>query len=49
MASPTTSYAQNARAQLRAGGRDVTLYRLDSVSDELERLPFTVKVLLEIE
>ncbi|MFV2062521.1 MAG: aconitate hydratase AcnA [Chloroflexota bacterium] len=47
MASLTTSYAQNARARLRAGGRDVTFYRLDSVSDELERLPFTVKVLLE--
>ena len=37
-----------ARASLRAGERDYTYYRLDSVGvGDLARLPYTVKVLLE--
>ena len=39
--------ASAARAQLRAGDRRATIYRLDAVSDRLDELPFTVKVLLE--
>ena len=47
MASMSTSPASDARARLRAGERDVLIYRLDAVSERLDRLPFTVKVLLE--
>ncbi len=48
MASMSTSPAHEARARMRiAGDREVTIYRLDAVSDQLDRLPFTVKVLLE--
>ena len=37
----------SARDTLEAGGRDHVVYRLDAVRDDLDRLPFTVKVLLE--
>jgi aconitate hydratase len=47
MASMSTPPAPAARARLRAGDRDCLIYRLDAVSDRLDRLPFTVKVLLE--
>jgi aconitate hydratase len=47
MAPVTPSSAADARARLRAGGTEATIYRLDAVSDQLDRLPFTVKVLLE--
>ncbi len=47
MASMSTSPASDARARLRVGDHDCLLYRLDAVSDQLDRLPFTVKVLLE--
>ncbi len=48
MASTSTSPARDARARLRIAGRgEVTIYRLEAVSDRLDRLPFTVKVLLE--
>ena len=47
MTSSTPSPAQRARARLRVGDRELTIYRLDAVSRELDRLPFTVKVLLE--
>ena len=47
MASMSTSPARDARARLRIGDREATIYRLDAVSDRLDRLPFTVKVLLE--
>jgi aconitate hydratase len=47
MASMPTPPALAARARLRAGDAEHTIYRLDAVSDQLERLPFTVKVLLE--
>ncbi len=47
MASMSTSPAHDARARLRVGDAACTIYRLDAVSDQLDRLPFTVKVLLE--
>jgi aconitate hydratase len=47
MASMSTPPAPAARARLRAGDREYLIYRLDAVSDRLDRLPFTVKVLLE--
>jgi len=47
MAPVTPSSAADARARLRAGDTEATIYRLDAVSDQLDRLPFTVKVLLE--
>jgi aconitate hydratase len=47
MTSTTPSPAADARGRLHVGGRDLTIFRLDAVSDDLERLPFTVKVLLE--
>src|SRR3954464_3686109 len=39
----------DARATLNAGGREVTIYRLDSLqsSPDVARLPFSLKVLLE--
>ncbi len=49
-ASPSSSSsaaANAARAQLRTADRRATIYRLDAVSDRLDELPFTVKVLLE--
>ncbi len=52
-ASPSSSpsspspVSQSARALLRAGDLTATIYRLDTVSDRLDELPFTVKVLLE--
>ena len=45
--SSSSAAARAARAQLHAGGRTATIYRLDAVSDRLAELPFTVKVLLE--
>ena len=45
--SSSSAAARAARAQLHAGGRVATIYRLDAVSDRLAELPFTVKVLLE--
>ena len=45
--SSSSAAAQAARAQLRTGGREATIFRLDAVSDRLAELPFTVKVLLE--
>jgi len=47
MASMSTSPASAARARLRVGDHEATIYRLDAVSDRLAQLPFTVKVLLE--
>jgi aconitate hydratase len=47
MASMSTPPAPAARARLRAGDHEYLMYRLDAVSDRLDRLPFTVKVLLE--
>ena len=47
MAPVSSSPASDARARLQAGDREVSYYRLDAVTDQLERLPFTVKVLLE--
>ncbi len=47
MASMSTSPASDARARLRTADSEATIYRLDAVSDQLDRLPFTVKVLLE--
>src|SRR3954466_16269396 len=39
----------DARATLNAGGREVTIYRLDALqsSPSMARLPFSLKVLLE--
>src|SRR3954465_14536284 len=39
----------DARGTLNAGGRDVTIYRLDALqsSHDVARLPFSLKVLLE--
>src|SRR5919202_1723953 len=42
----TSSYA-DARASLQAAGGAYTYYRLRSLGDRVERLPMTVKVLLE--
>jgi aconitate hydratase len=47
MASMSTPPAPAARARLRAGDHEYLVYRLDAVSEGLDRLPFTVKVLLE--
>jgi aconitate hydratase len=47
MAPVSSSPAHDARARLQAGDLQATYYRLDAVCSELERLPFTVKVLLE--
>ncbi len=47
MAMTSSSPAHDARATLRVADADFIYYRLDAVSDTLERLPFTVKVLLE--
>ena len=40
MASMSTSPAPDARARLRAGDHDALIYRLDAVSDRLDRLHF---------
>ncbi len=45
--SSSSSVSQAARALLRAGDLAATIYRLDTVSDRLHELPFTVKILLE--
>ncbi|HZW02170.1 MAG TPA: aconitase family protein, partial [Candidatus Deferrimicrobium sp.] len=45
--SSSSSVSQAARALLRAGDLTATIYRLDTVSDRLHELPFTVKILLE--
>ena len=37
----------SARDTLQAGGREHVIYRLDAVRDDLDRTPFTIKVLLE--
>jgi aconitate hydratase len=47
MSSVSPSPASDARANLRVGDAAIAYYRLAAVSDRLERLPFTVKVLLE--
>jgi aconitate hydratase len=47
MASMSNPPAHDARARLRVGDREVVIYRLDAVCERLERLPFTVKILLE--
>ena len=47
MTSTPPPAASSARAPLRAGGVTATIYRLDAVAERLDRLPFTVKVLLE--
>jgi aconitate hydratase len=41
-----SSNSFNARATLSAGGRELTIYRLDAVEGS-ERLPYSLKVLLE--
>ena len=47
MTSTPSSAARAARARLQAGDVTASIYRLAAVSDQLDRLPFTVKVLLE--
>ena len=37
----------SARDALRAGGGEHAFYRLEAVRDDLDRTPFTIKVLLE--
>ena len=43
----TSTPASKARSRLRSGDREVAIYRIDAVADDLARLPMTVKVLLE--
>ncbi len=47
MTSRPTPDLADARDTLRVGGRDYGYYRLDRTGADLERLPYTVKVLLE--
>ncbi|CAN5867498.1 aconitate hydratase AcnA [soil metagenome] len=42
-----TQNSFGARADLRAGGRDHEIFRLDAMDHDLSRLPFSLKVLLE--
>src|SRR3954453_20815242 len=46
MPSDATANSFGSRATLSAGGRDLTIYRLDAV-DGSARLPYSLKVLLE--
>ena len=45
--SPLALVPGPRRARLRAGDLTAAIYRLDAVTDRLDELPFTVKVLLE--
>ena len=47
MADITLDPSQHARAHLRVGDIDAAWYRIDAVCERPQRLPFTVKVLLE--
>ena len=47
MTSMSPSAADSARGRLRVDGVEATIHRLDAVSDRVEHLPFTVRVLLE--
>jgi aconitate hydratase len=47
MTSTPASLALGVRAQLTAGDVNAVIFRLDAATDRLDRLPFTVKVLLE--